>query len=322
MSREMKECPRCGRPSLAKARFCHLCGAPLTGDRPPSRSLPTPDRASLNRPCTVIHAGGEEMDVRRIGRCVAEAVGEPLPDVTRKLRTSKGILATGLAPDLAIGLAERIERELRTSVLVIPDESCVPLQPAMRMRHVALDSDGLICEAYTWDRTDRVRAGWDQVFLVSCARVELQEVVEERHESGNARDFVSRRVPDLVTHTHHEFLLDMILFGPSGESSGNPSPREDPGKEWRRLRLDQNTVAFSLTEMRQDPAAQVGPLYRSAVNLERFAQGVPMNRGVPLLSSGAGNSAWESLTFLNKRDFDSYTYWVMQLVRYGQPISG
>ena len=73
-----------------------------------------PDRASLAEPCVAIYAGGEDIDVRRISRYVAEAVEKPLPDVTRKLRTSKGILARRLEPRVAIKLAERIEHEFRS----------------------------------------------------------------------------------------------------------------------------------------------------------------------------------------------------------------
>ena len=260
------------------------------------------------------------MDVRRIGRHVADAVKAPLPDVTRKLRTSKGVLAAGLDPPVAFTLAERIEKELRATVLIIPDRACVPLQPSMRMRHITFDADGFTCEAYAWDRTENIRVTWNKVFLVSCARVEIQKVVEDNEEPDGRGSFIRPRVPNLITLTHHEFLMDIVLFEPPPEQLGT-LPRSDIANDtWRRLRLDQNTVGFSLTEMGHDPSTYVGPLYHSAAKVERFARGVPMNRGVALLSSGAGDAVWESLTFLNKSDVDSYTYWLMQLVRYGYPI--
>jgi len=324
MSCETLSCPQCGKSPLPGARFCHLCGAALAAEerQAQSRSVPVPERATLNEPCAVIYAGNDQMDVRRVGRYVAEAVRAPLPDVTRTLRTSKGVLATGLEPARAVALAERLEDEFHTPVLVIPDEACAPLQPAMRIRHVTFSTEGFDCEAYTWDRTESVRATWDQTFLVSCGRLEVQEVVAEREEDEEKRkkDFISRRIPKLTTLTHYEFLLDIILFGPACKSVSDPPDAAVAAGSWRRLRLDQNTAGFSLTEMEHDPALQLRPLYRSAVSLEQFARGVPMNRGVALLSSGADELAWEPLTFLNKNDFDSYTYWLLQLVRYGRPI--
>lgn len=269
---------------------------------PRDRSVPSPARETLAGVCNVIYAGAEEMDVRRVGRFVADAVGRPIADITRELRNSKGFLATGLDAPKAVALAEKVEQELKAPVLVLPEGEAVALPPPMRMRHAAVDGRGLRCEAYTWDRTVEVAATWNDIFLVSCGRLEIQHAVESASDvpiSGLG----ARPATSLVMQIRHEFLLDIILWEP-----------------WRRLRLDQNTSAFSLTEMKRGPDESVGALYRNAVNLDRFAQGVPMNRGVSLLAGGASGSAWQSLTFYNKRDFDSYTDWLVQLVRYGRPI--
>ena len=308
MSSPSPPCPHCGKPTLPDARLCAYCGASLVSEthKVQSRAVPVPDRADLSGPCAVICAGREETDVRRVGRSVAEFVGKPLPDVTRQIKKSKGFLAQGLEPEDAVRLAEQVEAELGCAVLVIPEAACVPLPPAMRMRHVSFDASGLACEAYTWTETDHVRATWDDVFLVSCARLELQEVAEKANDSnkGKRRSFLSPPdVPELVTRTYHEYLLDVVLLEPR-----------------RRLRLDQNTVAFSMTEMAQDPALSAGALYHNSTSLMQLGRGVPMNRGVALLASRAADSEWEPLTFFNKRDFDSYTYWLAQLVRYGHAI--
>jgi hypothetical protein len=240
------------------------------------------------------------MDVRRVGRLVAEAVKRPLPDVTRELRNSRGFIAKRLAVPVAVALAEKAERELCAPVMVLADADCVALPPAMRMRDMVVDAEGIRCEAYTWDRTERIAARWDEVFLISCGRLEIEHAVEAAEELNlEARG----RTASLVMEKRYEFLLDVVLFEP-----------------WRLLRLDQNATAFSLTEMRRGPEDTLGPLYRCAFNLRHFARGVPMNRGVELLAAGASDAVWEPLTFLNKRDFETYTSWLVQLVRYGRPI--
>ena len=292
------------------AAFCAFCGGSVA---PPAResverAIPPPDRRKLAGPCSVIYTGGEEMDVRRVGRLVAEAVMQPLPDVTRQMRTSKGFLATGLEAGMAVDLGERAERELKAPILVVPDDACVPLPLAMRMRQAVLDADGIRCDAYTWNLTEHVTATWDAVFLISCGRLQIEEVVEERDASATRTGFFMRQNSSLVTNTHYEYLLDMVLCN---------FDREGGAEEWRRLRLDQNTSAFSLTEMKTDPEQRVGPLYRSAINIERYAKTVPMNAGASLLASGASGAAWEPLTFLSKNDFDMYTRWLLQLVRFG-----
>jgi hypothetical protein len=79
-------------------------------------------------------------------------------------------------------------------------------------------------------------------------------------------------------------------------------------------------VAFSLTEMQRGPEDTLGALFRCAFNLRQLARGVPVNRAVELLAAGASDVAWQSFTFLNKRDFETYTSWLIQLLRYGRPI--
>jgi hypothetical protein len=248
----------------------------------------------------VLYAGSDEMDVQRVGRLVAEAVKQPLPDVTRDLRNSRGFIARGLPAPAAIALAEKAEAELSAPTLVLPDAECVALAPVMRIRDTTVTAEGIRCEAYAWDQTERVVANWGEVFLISCGRLEIERAVEIPEESDSRA--LGRTTP-LVMEKRHEFLIDLVLFEP-----------------WRVLRLDQNTVAFSLTEMGRGPEDTLGPLFRCAFNLRHLAQGVPMNRGVELLAAGASEVVWEPLTFLNKRDFETYTSWLVQLLRYGRPI--
>jgi len=338
MSQESTACPECGKSAVSGGAFCAFCGAGLPKDATADarRSIPVPDRDGLSGPCVIVYAGREQMDVRRVGRIVADAVERPLPDVTRQMRTSKGFVATAVDAQVAVPLAERIEKELKEQILVIPEDACVPLPPVMRIRGAGMTAEGVECEAYTWDRTERLHAGWDEIFLVSCARLRVEEVVEKPEENPGRKSFVAPRVPNLVTQVHHEFLVDVILFDfqvvdpPHGIGHGRvvrtklQADSEEHGTSsqagWRRLRLDHNTAGFSLTQLAQDPTQALGLLYRSSLSLQRYARGVPMNRGVELLASGASDTAWESLTFLSKRDFDLYTYWLMQLVRYGSSI--
>jgi len=189
-------------------------------------------------------------------------------------------------------------------VLLIPDAEIIPLPPAMRMRRIIINALGVHCDAYSWDSTEPLEFAWDAIFLISCGRLEVHEVVESRDESGSRTDMIGRQLPNLVTTTRHEYVLDLVLRDP-----------------WKRLRLDQNTAAFSLTELGRDRDQALSALHRSVMHLDRFGAGVPRNRGLALLVSGAPEGAVQSLTFQSKRDFDSYTHWLMQLVRFGVPIS-
>ena len=309
MTESAQKCPNCHLAAPRGALFCSSCGAAIaaTAPAPPQteRSIPLPVRATLQGPCTVLYAGDEELDVRQVGRAIASRTGRPLSDVTRMLRASKGFLATALDTPSAISLAEQIERDLQAPVVVLPDSAVIPLPSAMRMRRVAINALGIRCDAYSWDSTEPMEISWDGIFLISCGRLDVQEVVEFRDESpAGGTDMIGRRLPHLVTTSRHEYVLDLVLRDP-----------------WRRLRLDQNTVAFSLTELRRDRDQSLGTLHRSVMHLDRYAVGVPANRGLALLVSGASEAAVQSLTFQSKRDFDSYTHWLIQLVRFGFPIA-
>ena len=313
MSSQASFCSYCGKPTVADAAYCAFCGKELSTSAEAAaqatglvgRAVAVADRASLDGRCAVILAGGGVMDISRVGRLVAEATRTPLPDVTRKMRTTKGFLATDLEAGEAVSLADRIEGEVGVRVLVIPEEACVSMPRAMRMRAVEIDGEGIHCQAYTWDQTEGLDASWEEVFLVSCGRLALEQVRESPREApraGNAFD----TVPDLVTRRYNEFLIDIVLCPP-----------------WRRLRLDYNTAGY-VFRAPADPESEreraLGVLRECAINLQGHGRGVPMNRGVNCLAGGASDAEWQDLTFLSKLDFDSHTHWLIQLVRFGVGI--
>lgn len=306
----MAFCPRCGKETLLGASFCAYCGETLPELSPRldakkavQRGISVPDRASLAGKCAIIHTGNDKMDIRRVGRYVSEATGAPLSDVTRRIRATKGFVTIGIPHQSAVALAERLEKELNTQVLVVPEEECVPLPPAMRMRRISMCEEGIECEVYTWDRSEGLNASWDEVFLVSCGRLALERVAEREKKAKESSNPFERLVPDLVTDRYYEFLLDIILFQP-----------------WRRFRLDYNVAAYAFRDSEPDPQQVLGALHKCARGLVDHGKTVPMNQGVSLLASRAPDWEWESMTFLSKLDFDSYSYWLLQLVRYGYTI--
>jgi len=309
MTGEIAFCPYCGKRTLEGAFYCPYCGKPLpraeeTAPDLKSRAIRPPARESLRGPCALIYAGGKPLEIPRAGRTVAQLLSAPLPDVTRNMKASRGFIASGVPADKAVELAERLEKELDIRVLVLPQSDCLPLPQAMRMREIQIDAAGIRCQAYTWDQTTDLAARWEEVFLVSCARLEVERVseVEEPRRKKSPNPF-DRFVPVLETITRHEFLIDVILNDP-----------------WRRLRLDYNTNAYALTESEPAPEMLFAALRACAESLVKHAHSVPMNRGVHLLAVGAGDSDWAQLSFANKSDFDAYTRWLLHLVRYGYAI--
>lgn len=264
----------------------------------------------------LLHVGGKEVHIPAAGRLIAGVLEKPLPDVTRAMRTSHGILGRGIEADAAREIAARIEAG-GADVLVISEAECLTLDSSLRMRHAAFDHLGLRCEAYSWDATRQVAAPWDRVPLVSCGRLALPSLTEAPEPEPFPIPFRGITPPPgerLVHSIRYEFVLDIFLM-PDGASS--------EGAEMRgpvpRLRLDQNVAGFSFAEADTAEQSDV-PMHRAALQVDRFADGVALNEGLRLLAANAPPAEWESLTFATKADFDLYNLWLLHLIKYGYPL--
>jgi hypothetical protein len=243
-----------------------------------------------------------------VGRRVAEAFGRPLSDVTRDLRFSRGIVAEGLADQDALALTRDL-RAMGAEAVTLGEADVVSLPPLQRLHRPRFDAQGLRGEAYTWDRTEPFAATWDSVFMLAVGRVRFSEVIEVAKEEPSpqkrrwapiAAQF-ERHIPKLETRAWTEYVLDIVLFDP-----------------WRRLRMDENPVAWALTRGADEDQRKA--IMEAGSRLHEIDHGVPANRGVEMLANYAPDEAWEPLTFEGKQAFDAYVRWIMQLVRYGLPI--
>jgi len=303
-------CPDCGRTPTFGAQFCPYCGARLAGGaKRPIDPLPDPD--TLRGECALLYAGNRPLDVRRVGRLVAEAVKRPLPDVTREIRVSRGLLARGVPADLARELARKLV-EAGAPTIILPEHILRDDPPMMRMARARFDAAGLSCDAYQWDRTEPIEVRWGDILLVSCARFVAREVhraATDDHDAAEEKDtglgfvFTSpARRPKLETRERREFVMDFFCNAPR-----------------LCLRLDENTAAYALVEV---GSITGGPraFYQAARSIVRHAPDLPINEGVRLLADNAPSELWEPLTFEDKRDFEAYNRWLLQLARHGIAI--
>lgn len=305
------KCPTCGRIPVFGAQFCPYCGANLAAAATGRAILPIPDRKTLAGDCAVLFCGDGQFDIRRAGRLVSEALKRPLGDVTRTMKISKGIIADGMDAAAAADLAGQLEAE-GVPVLLLPDKDLHNVPPVMRMKSAGFGREGMRCEAYLWDATEHMSLAWRNVLLVSCGRLQLSEVVEVENETPEeeGRSRPRRRlklpgcpeIPELATETWHEYVMDIFC--------------DDP---WVRLRLDENTAAYALVDVGSLTEGKRA-FYKAAGQIVKNAPDVPVNEGVKLLASNAPAELWEGVIFEDKRDFDRYNMWLLQLARHGYPI--
>ncbi len=333
------KCTACGRTPVFGAQFCPYCGTRLAPAESGSQSteyfdistaptriqfvipntqlrgaqkrpLPTPDRASLTGRCAVLFSGEGPLDIRKAGRIAAEALKRPLGDVTRTMKVSRGIISDGIEADQARALAQQLEAE-GIPTLLIPDDDLHNLPRLMRMKSAGFGREGIRCEAYLWDTTEQMSIAWHNVLLASCGRLNLSEVSEVDSEPiGEAASAKHRRlklparpeIPKLSTESWHEYVMDIFCLDP-----------------WLRLRLDENTSAYALVDVGSLTEGKKA-FYKAASQIIKLAPDVPVNEGVRLLANNAPAELWESVIFEDKRDFDRYNMWLLQLARHGHPI--
>ena len=164
------------------------------------------------------------------------------------------------------------------------------------------DAEGIRCEAYAWDQTERIAARWDEVFLISCGRT--RDRARRRSSRGIGLGGSRGRMTPLVMEKRHEFLIDMILFEPLAPAAAR--------SEHRCVLADGDAARTG------GHAGAALPLRVQPAPLRARRSDEPRRRAARRRRVGRRLGA---LTFLNKRDFETYTSWLVQLLRYGRPIT-
>lgn len=309
----LASCPDCSERTLDAGRFCAFCGVRLK--QAPTRCpvSPVPPRDALAGPCVLMRVGGKELDIPSVGREIAAVLKKPLPDVTRAMRISHGVIARGVEAEQAREIAHRIEGG-GAKVLVLDESQSLTLVEPMRMHRAAFSRFGLECEAYSWDDTQEIEQPWERILLVSCGRLALASLAEvPEPESPMA---LRRRKGDRLVHaTRYEFVLDLFHMSEEAPAEGGEITGAIP-----HLRLDENEAAFSLTKVEAAGQSDVA-LHRAALQVDRFADGVAMNPGLHLLARDASAPLWEPFTFATKADFDAYNTWLLHLIKYSYWLS-
>jgi len=117
--------------------------------------------------CAVIRQTDAPFDLPRAGRIVAAATGETFADVTRSLRSSVGMVARGLSPEVATRLAKQLQAD-GIPVLVVPEDKLVGL-PAVRHATCGLATPEKV--RFALEGRGIAERKWKDVHLVTCGRV-------------------------------------------------------------------------------------------------------------------------------------------------------
>ena len=293
------QCPNCFRGIPEGARFCAFCGLPipLSARKHPTRPAEEfPSLESLGGSCSVLRSSLGPLAIAPVGRAIARAAKRPLSDVTRQINASRGLLVRGIDADVARELAPKLD-ELGVDFFIVRDETIPTLPEAGRFASGTFNEEGMACEINLPEEWKSIKRGWAEVQLVSCGRLsgEVSNVVREKVGFLYSMDKIQTRVD-------YKYVIDIIFSDPD-----------------ERVRIDEGLPDAQSPGARAEPLTEAHLVYL-ARQIFQFSADTPKSEGVRTLAFDGPAGFWENATFPTRHDFESYTQWLLQLIKYGKPL--
>lgn len=265
------------QPSTATRIFKRL--GPEAFVQPPRAELPPIEVpfARVAEGWTVLRADDSLADVSAVAALVSRATGEPVADVSRRIRATRGVLARGLAPEVANRLVEALRAAGGPPAFVVDEVSAGPLPAPAAAASAAAGPDGFVFEMAdggTW------AVPWSRVAAVYVARLDRRAPAAGTSAlAGMTERFIETTLVDVVTRDPDgriRLAQDAERLGASASPSSTPEMR-----------------AF-------------------CSSILRFRGSIPVNNGV---SVAAGRGHWGYLAFPGEGDYEDYAWWLTQLIR-------
>lgn len=264
--------------------------------------IPSEEDVDIGEAYAVIRQTEEQIDISQVGRLMAKARGVPLAEATGDLRRSRGILVEELEGSRAVGLARELQA-VGIPVLVVKRKDLISLPKPQATTSADFDAGGLRFQVGQQVITRR----WEDVFLVSGARVEMERR-ERIIEQGPRRYGMVGRLPvqyydgkrvRYKSVKEREVVVDFFMLEP-----------------WSSYRLRQRHFNTTLARKRLGDKAPAN--FLSAVReILKFGHGLAMSKGMLLMGRKATSQEWREATFRSLQEFENHSWWLLQLEEYG-----
>ncbi|KAF0240000.1 MAG: rhomboid family [Planctomycetota bacterium] len=198
---------------------------------------------------TVLRADDSLADVSAIASLVSRVTGEPLADVSRRIRATRGVLARGLSDQSAALLVKTLAASGGPPAFAVDESAAGPLPPPASASTAAAGPDGFVLEMAEGGKW---AVPWTRVAAVYAARLDRRD---PRASGGFTERFIETTLVDVVTR--------------------NPEGRI-------RLAQDVERSAAAASE-RATPAMQA-----FCASILRHRGSIPVNNGVAV-AAGRGN---------------------------------
>jgi len=237
------------------------------------------------------------MDIKRVSRTVAAALGVPVFQVTREIHTSKGFLARGVAAGVARGLVAELAKAGVVAGAVPMEALPTPLE-FLRLRSPTFGPEALRGQLLP---DGEANVAWGSVALVVAGRMEMEL------ESGALDE-------DWRPFTHP--------LRPRGEARLDREPDYNyiielfAGEPPQRLRLLTHDLDFKAMQRRPP---RFGKVARLARDLLRRVDRPRAAAGIRRLAD-RDEENWDNLTFTSPLGYEDYVTWQRLLLALGVPL--
>ncbi len=248
-------------------------------------------------PCAIVRLTGEAMDLKRVARLIAPAVGLPPFEVTRGVQMTKGFLAREAPAEPARRLVAQLAKAGVLAAAVPMSSLPQPLRP-IRLRTPSFGTDALRGQLLP---SGEESVAWPAVELVVAARVEMDLEPDALKEDWSplSRPLRPRAQKRADQEPVYDYLLEVFASDPP-----------------RRLRLVTYELDFSVMQRRPTRFNRVA----------RMAREIFRRAGRGCLAAGLRRLAdhddenWHDLTFTSPVGYEDYVAWQRLLLTLGVPL--
>ncbi|HUT32373.1 MAG TPA: hypothetical protein VNE39_02745 [Planctomycetota bacterium] len=273
----------------------------LRGEMPEERAARPVEPVELPQgfdgPAALVRLTGEPLDLRRVSRLIAGALGLPPFEVTRGVQTSKGFLAR----DVPAAKARRLVAQLAEAGVAagaVPMASLPPPLKPQRLRDPSFGPEGLRGRLLP---SGDASVPWPQVELAVAARVEMdmEPTALEEDWSPITRPLRPRGQRRADQEPVYDYLIEVFPTEPA-----------------RRLRLVTYELDFHVMQRRPARFNRVARLGREIfrrVARERVSAGIRR-------FADHDDEDWHDLTFSSPIGYEDYVTWQRLLLALGLPL--
>lgn len=253
----------------------------------------------------VIRQTDDEINISEIGQNIAKVTKAPLAEVTKRIRTSTGLLATDLSYDDAYNLSEFLQNK-NIPVLLIESEALVDPPTPKIIQNLNIDNGKILFS----DMNETYEINPNTIyFTTSCmvitnkTRVDTKQT--RRPMPGGFGSFTSPTVSagrssTFIHERYYKIILEIFTNEP-----------------WQRFRFISSEAKVKNDYFESNFATK--NLQNISLQLIKLLNDRVIDNPLRVLSIYGTSRGWKEYVFNNEKDYNEYILWKLQQMTYNIP---